>query len=201
MPATTPHLGTSRPSQLPAEKHPACWARLATLLATAMQEIARWVSATSRLPATHDHGHARGWLLSGPPGGQAVRGFRRATGGSSNAYDRPCCGLLPSDFSPVGGVAVLSPAGTMHQVHRRDASLWIVPDWLVRIVPQVPGNRMAGAPRGGSPARDRLGHRPDRKAAAARRTRGRNGPPASLRSSVRLYGHGPACFTSPVRSS
>jgi hypothetical protein len=79
----------------------------------------------------------------------------------------------------------------MHQVHRRDASLWIVPDWLVRIVPQVPGNRMAGAPRGGGPAHARLGHRPDRKAAAARRTRGRNGPPASLRSSVRLYGHGP----------
>jgi len=137
----------------------------------------------SRLP--HSRSCKRSRLLSRSPGGRSVRGFRRAIGGSSNAYDRPRCGLLPGDCSPVGVVAVLSPADTMRQVHGRDASLWVVPDWLVRVVPLVRGNRMAGAPRRGDPAHARLGHRPNRKAAAARRTRGRNGPRASLRSSVR----------------
>jgi hypothetical protein len=127
-------------------------------------------------PRYHNHEQVNGgWPLSGSPAGRSARGFRRATGGSSNAYKRPCCGFIANDCSPVGVVAVLSPAGTMHQVHRRNASLQVVPDWLVRVVPQVPGNRMAGAPRGGSPARARLGHRPSRKAAAARRTRGRDG--------------------------
>ena len=152
---------------------------------TGSSSYSRPPTAAPTLAAPHSRSCKRSRLLSRSPGGRSVRGFRRAIGGSSNAYDRPRCGLLPGDCSPVGVVAVLSPADTMRQVHGRDASLWVVPDWLVRVVPLVRGNRMAGAPRGGDPAHARLGHRPNRKAAAARRTRGRNGPRASLRSSVR----------------
>jgi hypothetical protein len=160
--------------------HPAACG--ATAVRCRLQPYGRPQQRHLRSPLPQPRASKGGWPLSGSPAGRSVRGFRRATGGSSNAYERPCCGFLASDCSPVGVVAVLSPAGTMHQVHRRNASLQVVPDWLVRVVPQVPGNRMAGAPRGGGPARARLGHRPSRKAAAARRTRGRNGPRASAAS-------------------
>ncbi len=43
-------------------------------------------------------------------------------------------------------MTVLSPAGTLHQVHRRDAAPGVVPYWFVLVVPQVMENRMAGAP-------------------------------------------------------
>jgi hypothetical protein len=94
--------------------------------------------------------------------------FRSATGGSGTAYGRPYWGLLPGDCGPMGVVAVLSPAGTMHQVHRRDASPGVVPHRLVLVVPQVRANRMAGAPWCEGLAYARLGDRPNRKAAAAR---------------------------------
>ncbi len=131
-------------------------------------------------PLPRSGARKRGRPLSGRPGHAICPWFAEGNWGEQYAHEWPRGGLLHSDCGRVGMVAVLRPAGTVHQVHRREASLWIV-----RVVPQVRGNRTAGASRGGGLARARLGDRPSRTAATARCAWGQEGAGPRRRSWAR----------------
>jgi hypothetical protein len=88
--------------------------------------------------------------------------------GSSIIYEGPGGVVLVADRGAVGMVAVHAPADALQPVHTHNAAPGSVGTREPH-VPQVRGNRDVGAPWGRGPANARLGHRPHRAAAAARR--------------------------------
>src|SRR5262249_9646070 len=95
-------------------------------------------------------------------------------------HDRPDSALLDTDRGPVGLVALHAPAGAMHPVH--NPAPGTVAHTLKPPMPQMRWNWDPAAPGGRGPAHARLGHRPHRADAAARRRlcrhRPRAGPPS-----------------------
>jgi hypothetical protein len=97
------------------------------------------------------------------------------------------CSPHPGTRSPMGGIAVPSPADKMQPVQRSGAAPWLTRPWLVPFVPHVWWSRAARAPRCGRPACYGLRHRCNGKA-ASQVTWGGNKSPGGGRMSASSVG-------------